>query len=147
MANVSLKQYPKNTKKVSISCSSFTLKPSSLLVVDGVSTAGTLVNGDVVTLCTLPKNVDVTNAYIYVKTAPTGGTQTLQLKLGSTEIVAAVALGTVSNTFKGTAVKVNSGSTGGDITATLGVANLTDGEIRIVIEYNEYTKVTGELLN
>ncbi len=145
---VSLKNISKHSKKVSTSVSTATIKPSTLTTLQGVVTAGTLVSGDVVTLFTLPENVDVTNAYIFVTTAPTGGTQTLKVSVGSTDVVAAVALGTSSGVYKGTfATKANVGSTPQDVTVTLGVANLTDGEFRVVVEYNEYNKVTGELTN
>lgn len=145
MPQVNLKYVAKNGKKVSNSVSTAVIKPSSLIVKDGVATAGTLAVGDVVTLLTLPENVDVTNAYIYVKSAPTGGTQTFNIAVGGTDVVAAVALGTANGVYKGgTPARVNSG-TSGDVTMTLGVAPLTDGEIRIVVEYVEYNKCTGEL--
>lgn len=146
MANVIYK-LPKFGKKVSRSASTATFKPSDFKTSDGVAVDGTLANGDVVTLLTLPENVDVTNAYIHVVTAPTDGTQTLQIALGATNLIAAIAVGAVSGAYKGgTVTKANSG-TGSDITVTTGVADLTDGEFRIVVEYVEYTKVTGELTN
>lgn len=146
MANVSYK-LPKSGKKVSRSASTATFKPADITVSAGVDVDGTLAVGDVVTLLSLPENVDVTNAYIHVVTAPTDGTQTLQISLGSTNLISAIAVGTVSGAFKGgTVTKANSG-TGADVTVTTGVGALTDGEFRIVVEYVEYTKVTGELTN
>ena len=147
MANVNLKNVKKHDRKVSRSASAANINPAVLTTAAGVATAGTLATGDVVTLFTLPENADVTNAYIYVAKAPTGGTQTLKISVGSTDIVAAVAVGTSAGVFKGGAVtKANSG-TGSNVTVTTGIANLTDGEFRIVVEYVEYNKVTGELTN
>lgn len=147
MANVSLKSAGKHNKKVSRSASAANIKPAVLKTADGVATAGTLATGDIVTLFTLPENVDVTNAYVYVVKAPTGGTQTLKISVGSTDIVAAVAVGTSAGVYKGgTVTKANSG-TGSNVTVTTGIADLTDGEFRVVVEYVEYNKVTGELTN
>ncbi len=147
MANVNLKNAGKHDRKVSRSASAANINPAVLTTADGVATAGTLATGDVVTLFTLPENADVTNAYIYVVKATTGGTQTLKISVGSTDIVAAVAVGTSAGVFKGGSVtKANSG-TGSDVTVTTGIAALTDGEFRVVVEYVEYSKVTGELTN
>ena len=138
---------PKSGKKVSRSASTATIKPAEVLASAGAAVDGTIATGDVVTLLTLPENVDVTNAYIHVVKAPTDGTQTLQLSLGSNTLTTALVVGTVSGAYKGgTTTKANSGA-GSDITLTTGVADLTDGEFRIVVEYVEYTKVTGELTN
>lgn len=147
MANVNLKNVKKHDRKVSRSASAANINPAVLTTADGVATAGTLATGDVVTLFTLPENADVTNAYIYVVKAPTGGTQTLKISVGSTDIVAAVAVGTSAGVFKGGSVTRANSGTGSDVTVTTGIANLTDGEFRIVVEYVEYNKVTGELTN
>lgn len=147
MASVNIKKLNRNNSKVSESLSSATITPATLVVADGVATAGTLAIGDEVTLFTLPANADVTDAYIYVATGATGGTQTMKITVGSTDIVAAVAVGTASNVFKGgTVTKVNTG-TGADVKITTGVAALTDGKFRIVVRYTEADKVTGELTN
>lgn len=144
---VDLKNVGKHDRKVSRSASAALIKPAVITTAEGVATKGTLAAGDVVTLFTLPANVDVTNAYINVVKAPTGGTQTLKISVGSTDIIAAVAVGAVSGAFKGgTVTKANSG-TGSNVTVTTGIADLTDGEFRVVVEYVEYNKVTGELTN
>ena len=146
MANINHK-LPQSGKKVSRSASTAILKPAEVLASAGAIVNGTVSIGDVLTVLTLPANVDVTNAYIHVVKAPTGGTQTLQISLGATSVIAAVAVGSVDGVFKGgTVTKANSGS-GADVTITTGVADLTDGEFRLVVEYVEYTKVTGELTN
>lgn len=140
MANIDIKRLSRNDQKVSRCASAAVITPADL-------DAGQLASGDVVTLFTLPANADVTNAYIYVGTGATGGTQTMKISVGGTDVISAVAVGTADGAFKGGAVtRVNSG-TGADVTVTTGVATLTDGSYRVVVEYVESDKVTGELTN
>lgn len=138
MAIINEKLVSKNNQKKGMSIFSGSLSP-----VDNTS----LVINDVVTLGTLPNNSVVTNACIVVKSAPTGGTQKLNIKIGGTTSVAAVALGTTDNAVVGGAVTRVATGTGADVTTTLSVADLTDGEFEVIVEYVEYTKTTGELTN
>lgn len=133
-----VKLFNKNNQKKAISISSASIK---------VAKTGTLANGEVITLCNLPAGAVVKDAFIVVTTAPTGGTQTLKITVGSTDAIAAVAVGTASNAVKGgTVTKVATG-TGATVTATVGVADLTDGEFEVVVEYVEYNRTVGEYTN
>lgn len=144
MANVNIKTMNKNNQKKATRVSSATIKPSALTTAMGVATAGTLASGDVVKVFTLPANSVVVDAFILVKTGATGGTQTLKITVGSTDTIAAVAVGTAANAIKGgTVTKVPTG-TGADVSVTSGVADLTDGEFEVVVEYVEYTRTVGE---
>ena len=144
MANINIKTLGKNNQKKAVSISSAKIKPSALTVANGVATAGTLASGDVVKLFSLPANSVVTNAFIVVTKGATGGTQTLKITVGSTDSVAAVAVGTADGVIKGGAVTKVATGTGADVTVTTGVADLTDGEFEVVVEYIEYTRTIGE---
>lgn len=128
----------KNNSKKSVSLSVGTLVPADN---DPIAIA------DTAKLFRLPPFAVVTNAFLVVKTAPTGGTQTLKITVGGTDVIAAIALSTVSGVIKGGAVTKKYSGTGADVTVTGGVAELADGHIEVVVEYVEFTKVTGELTN
>ncbi len=138
MANINEKLIAKNGLKKSISISTGSLAPA-----DNTS----LAIDDVVTLFTLPSNSVVTDVLIVVGAAPTDGTQELSVEVGGVEALAAVALGTVDGTVVGGSTTRLGTGTGADVTATLTVADLADGEIEVIVEYVEYTKTTGELTN
>lgn len=106
-----------------------------------------IASGDTAKLFRLPPFAIVTNAFILVKTGATGGTQTLKISVGGTDVIAAVAVGTASGVIKGGAVTKKYTGTGADVVVTGGVATLADGEYEVCVEYVEYTKVTGELTN
>lgn len=144
MANVNIKTLGKNNQKKAVSVSSATIKPAALTTSQGVAAAGTLASGDVVKVFSLPANSVVVDAFIVVKAGATGGTQTLKITVGSTDAVAAVAVGTAAGAVKGGAVTRVATGTGADVTVTSGVADLTDGEFEVVVEYIEYTRTIGE---
>ena len=147
MANVNVKTYGKNNQKKGVSVSTATIKPAELTTSQGVASAGTLATGDVVSVFNLPGNCAVTNAFIVVKTGATGGTQTMKITVGSTDVIAAVAVGTAANAIKGgTVTKVATG-TGAAVSVTTGVAALTDGEFEVVVEYVEFGRTVGEYTN
>lgn len=147
MANVDVKKYGKNNQKKSVSVSTGTIKVADLTTANGVATAGTLASGDVVTVFRLPANSVVTDAFIVVKSAVTGGTQTMKITVGTTDVIAAVAVGTAANAVKGGTITRVATGTGADVTVTTGVANLTDGEFEISVEYVEYARTIGEYTN
>ena len=147
MASVNVKTYGKNNQKKGVCASVATIKPADLTNADGVATAGTLASGDVVTVFSLPADAIVTNALIVVKTGATTGTQTMKITVGSTDVIAAVAVGTADNAVKGGTVTRAATGTGADVTVTTGVGALTDGEFEIVVEYVEYVRTTGEYTN
>ena len=68
----------------------------------------------------------------------------MKITVGSTDSVAAVAVGTADGVIKGGAVTKVATGTGADVTVTTGVADLTDGEFEVVVEYIEYTRTIGE---
>lgn len=147
MANVSVKLNGKNNQKKNVCTSTATIKPAALTTAMGVAAAGTLASGDVVKVFTLPANAVVVDAMIVVKSGPTGGTQTMKVTVGSTDVIAAVALGTASNAVKGGTVTRAATRTGADVTVTTGVADLTDGEFEVVVKYIEYDRTSGEYTN
>ena len=147
MASVNLKNYGKNNQKKAWRISSGTIVPADLTTGDGVATAGTLASGDVVTICTLPADCAVFNAYIVVKVAPTTGTQTMKISVGGTDVIAAVAVGTTSNAIVGGTVTRKATGTGANVTVTTGVGALTDGEFEVVVCYAEYARTIGEYTN
>ena len=138
MAAYDYKRDYKNSEKKGVCSSSGTLIPADN---DAIAIA------DTATLFRLPAFAVVTNAFIVVKKGATTGTQTLKITVGSTDVIAAVAVGTADGAIKGGTVTRAYTGTGADVTVTGGVAELADGEFEVVVEYVEYTKTTGELTN
>lgn len=128
----------KNNEKKGISVFSGNIKPAD---------NDTIAVAESAKLGTLPGNCVVTNAFLYVKTGATGGTQTLKITVGSTDVIAAVAVGTTDGAIVGGAVTRAHTGTGSEVSVTGGTADLSDGEVEVVVEYVEYTKSTGELTN
>lgn len=138
MANINVKLNGKNNQKKGVSASTATIK---------VADTGTIAVGDTVSLFKLPANSVVVNAFIVTRSTITGGTQTAKITVGSTDAIAAVALGTAANAIKGGTVTRVATGTGAEVIATVGVADLTDGEIEVVVEYIEFERTTGEYTN
>ena len=138
MAAYDYKRDYKNNQKKSVCLSSGTLIPAD---------NDTIGIGDVATLFRLPAFAVVTNAYILVKVGATTGTQTLKITVGATDVIAAVAVGAVDGAIKGGAVTKAYTGTGADVTVTGGVGAIADGEYEVCVEYDEFTKATGELTN
>ena len=98
------------------------------------------------TLANLPAGIVVTNAYVVVTTASGTATDTVDIKLGSTVIgnecvvgVLGVGAGTPAVTYS---------ATGGALSVVSGAdAPDTAGVYRVVVEYLELDKVTGEYTN
>jgi hypothetical protein len=98
------------------------------------------------TLATLPAGSVVTNAYVVVTTVSGTTTDTVDIKVGSTVVgnecvvgVIGLGVGTPAPTYFGT---------GGDISVVSGAdAPDTAGEYRVVVEYVELNKTTGEYTN
>lgn len=144
MAAINFKRKDKNNSKGKVSVCTANIKPATVTVAEGFDAAGTIAIGDVITIATLPVNSIITSASVLVVTGATTGTQTVQIAVGGTEVMAAVAVGTASNVTKGTTtVKKVSGA----VTVTTGVAALVDGEFQVLISYIEPSLTSDELTN
>ena len=137
----------KNNQKKVVSVSTGTIIPANVTTAQGAATAGTIASGDVINLFSLPANAVVVDAFIVVRTGATGGTQTMKITVGSTDVIAAVAVGATNNVVKGGAVTRVATGTGANVTVTTGVAALTDGVFEVVVEYVEFDRTSGEYTN
>lgn len=150
MANIDVTLYGENRLKKSISLSVAAIKPAEIGAQYGNPNPGQVKNGDVLTLFTLPGRVVVTSVFLLVKTKATNNTATIKIDVGTTNLFAATAVGSVNGAVVGGLVGTAKGiylPTGGEVKATVGAADLTDGDINVVIEYYEVGKSTGELTN
>lgn len=135
MANYDVKLDGKNNQKKAICASTATIT---------VADTGTIASGETVSVFNLPADAVVTNAYVVTRSAISGGTQTVKITVGGTDVIAAVVLGTAANAVKGGTVTKKATGTGAEVTATVGVADLTDGIIEVVVEYVEFDRTTGQ---
>lgn len=136
--------FGKNNFKKAISIMSAVIRPSSLSTYDGLMVDGTIADGDKLILANLPANCVVTNALIVVRHAPTNNTAQLTIDVGTDNVIAATAMGSSSGVIVGAFVGKAYTGTGKQVTATVGTADLTDGEVEVVIEYYEISRTTGE---
>lgn len=141
MAAVNFKLKNTNNEKRKVSVFTANIQPATVTVADGFAAAGTIAIGDVITLGTIPANSIIVGAEVFVVTGLTTGTQTVQLAVGGTEVMAAVAVGTASNVTKGTTTKKKAS---GAITLTTGVADMVDGNLQVIISYIETDLGVGE---
>lgn len=136
--------FGKNNMKKAVSLMSAVVKPTSLTTADGLVTSGTIADGDTLILANLPANCIITNAMMVVRTAPSASTAQLTIKAGTDNIIAATAVGSSSGAVVGTFVGNKYTGTGKQIVAEVGTADLTDGEIEVVVEYYEISRTVGE---
>lgn len=141
---IDITMFGKNNLKKAISVMSAVIRPQSISTADGVVTNGTIAVGDNLILANLPANCIVTNAMIYIRTHPTNTTSQLTIKCGTDNLIAATAVGSASDKVLGSLVGKVSTGTGKQIIAEVSTADLTDGEIEVVVEYMEITRTTGE---
>ena len=96
------------------------------------------------TVFNLPANSLVTGVYVYVSAADTTATSTLDVTVGGTVVadeVAVTAIGVATGTVTPTYF-----ADGGAVSVAAGaVAPAGDGACRLVVEYVELDKVTGDL--
>lgn len=105
---------------------------------------GDVAVGASVVIATLPANCVIVDAFFTVVEAPTGGTQTIKLEIGATQLMKAIATGTTVGAVKqDTVTKLNTG-TGADVQATVGVGTLQDGVFDITLLYIESDRTVGE---
>lgn len=150
MANIDLRTYDENRLKKSVSLSTATVKPADVGAMYGNPNPGQLKQNDVITLFELPARSVVTNVFVVVKTKATATTATLKIDIGSVNLMAATAVGSTSGAVIGSLAGAAKGiyfPTGGQVKATVGVADLTDGDFDVVVHYFEVGKATGELTN
>lgn len=141
---IDIRLFGRNNFKKAVSLMSAVIRPTSLSTADGLVTSGTVADGDKLILASLPAQCIVTNAMIYVRQAPTASTAQLAIKVGTAEIVASTAVGSASNVVVGNFANRVPTGTGADVVAEVSVADLTDGEVEVVVEYYEITRSTGE---
>lgn len=150
MATIDIRTYGENRLKKSISLSTASIVPAKIGESYGNANAGTVKSGDILNLFELPSRSVVTSVFVLVKTKATNTTATLKLDVGTTNLMAATAVGSVSGAVVGSMAGTAKGiylPTGGIVAATVGVADLTDGDFEVVVEYYEVGKLTGELTN
>lgn len=141
---INITLFGKNNMKKAVSLMSAVIKPTSLTTADGLVTSGTIADGDKLILANLPANCVVTNATILIRTHPTATNSQLTIKVGTDNIIAATAVGSQSGVLVGTFVgKVFTG-TGKQVIAEVSTADLTDGEMEVVVEYYEISRTVGE---
>lgn len=136
--------FGKNNFKKAVSLMSAVIRPSSLSTADGLVTSGTIAIGDKLILANLPANCVITNAFILVRHAPKNTTAQLTIKSGTDEIIAATATGSTSGAIVGTFSNKVYTKTGSQIIAEVSGAELTDGELEVVVEYFEISRAVGE---
>lgn len=150
MATIDIRPYNDNRLKKSISLSTATIDVAKIGANYGNPNPGQLKQGDVLNLFEIPPRSVVTAVFMIVKTKATATTATVKVDVGSTALMAAVAGGSTSGAVVGSLAGTAKGvylPTGGIATATVGVADLVDGEFEVVVEYYEVGKFTGELTN
>lgn len=147
MATIGLKTFDENRLKKSVSLSTATIKPAEIGEIYGNATPGEIQIGDVLTLFSIPARSVLVNAGMVIKTKATAATAQIKLDVGTTAVMDATAVGSVSNAVVGSLKGKAYLPTGGDLKATISVAKLTDGEIEVFVEYYEIGKATGELTN
>lgn len=150
MANIDIKTYGENRLKKSVSLSTASIVPANIGETYGNANPGTVKNGDILHLFTLPSRAVVTSAFVIVKTKATASTATIKLDVDTTNIMTATAVGSASGAVIGGLAGTAKGiyvPTGGVVKATVGTADLTDGDFEVVVEYYEISKLTGELTN
>lgn len=138
MASFDVKLSGKNNQKKRVSVSSATIR---------VADTGTIASGDTVKVFRLPANAVVVDAFLVTRSTITGGTQTAKITVGTTDVIAAVAVGTAANAVKGGTVTKAATGTGADVIVTIGTAALTDGILEVVVSYVEYERTVGEYTN
>lgn len=147
MATIGLKTFDENRLKKSVSLSTATIRPAEIGAMYGNATPGEIQIGDVLTLFNIPPKSVLTNAGIVVKTKATATTAQIKLDVGTTAVMDATAVGSLSNVVIGSLKGKAYLPTGGDLKATISVAKLTDGDFEVFVEYYEVGKATGELTN
>lgn len=150
MATIDIRTFGENRLKKSISLSTASIVPAKIGESYGNANAGTVKSGDVLNLFVLPPRSVVTSVFVLVKTKATNATATFKIDVGKTELMGAIAGGSASGVTVGSMAGTAKGiyvPTGGTVTATIGVADLTDGDFEVVVEYYEVGKLTGELTN
>lgn len=147
MAKVDLTNFSKNNQKKNVSLATAKLQPTLMTPQYGAA-LGTLANGDVVTLFTLPPQCVITDCYLVVQQVPTGTGQqaTIQVKADSVPIMNAVAVGATAQPV-GQLTNKTWIPAGAVITATIGAQNLTDGVVEVVVQFAEISRTNGEYLN
>lgn len=141
---IDITMFGKNFYKKSVSLMSAVIRPTSLSSKDGLVTSGTVADGDKLILAHLPAECIVTNAMLYIRKAPSATNSQITVKVGTDEIIAATAVGSSSNKVVGTFANRVPTGTGADVIAEIGTADLTDGEVEVVVEYYEITRTVGE---
>lgn len=140
-------RFATNSSKKSTSLFGACIKPACAKVSMGASEEGKIKNGESVKLLELPAGSVITNAYIVVEKAPTASTAQFEVKVGSDSIIASTALGNQNGVAVGSLSGKKVSLLGDTVTVENTVADLTDGVFYVVIEFDEYTKATGEYLN
>lgn len=138
MANINILTYGVNNQKKVRSVSSAVLAPAYLTSKNSnIITDGQLAANDVVSVLKLPASCVVTGGYIVALSAAAEATATLQVKVGGTSVIDAIAVGNTAGAVLGTfSSKVFTG-TGADVTVVVGTATLKSGEFAVVLEYDE----------
>lgn len=135
--------FGKNNFKKAVSLMSAVIRPSSLSTADGLVKSGTIAIGDKLILANLPANCVITNAFILVRHAPKTAAQ-LTIKSGADTIITATATGNQSGVIVGNSSNEVYTKTGSQIIAEVSGAELTDGELEVVVEYFEISRAVGE---
>lgn len=135
--------FGKNNFKKAVSLMSAVIRPSSLSTADGLVKSGTIAIGDKLILANLPANCVITNAFILVRHAPKTAAQ-LTITSGTDPIIDATATGSASGAIVGTLSNKVYTKTGSQIIAEVSGAELTDGELEVVVEYFEISRAVGE---
>lgn len=141
---IDISLFGKNNFKKAVSLMSAVIRPSSLSTSDGLVKSGTIANGDKLILANLPANCVITNALILVRHAPKNITAQLTIKSGTATLINAAVTGATSGAIVGTFDNKAYTNTGSQIIAEVSVADLTDGELEVVVEYFEISRAVGE---
>lgn len=144
---IDFSRFATNSSKKSTSLFGACIKPACARVSMGASEEGKIKNGESVKLLELPAGSAITNAYIVVEKAPTATTAQFAVKVGTDTIINSTALGSQNGVAVGSLAGKKVSLLGDTVTVENTVADLSDGVFYVVIEFDEYTKATGEYFN